>query len=138
MEKTKLGISVGLLAAAVYFMGLINVIPMVLLAGYVLLAESNEWLRRSAVKAVVIYVGLGLIPEVFDVIDYLFGVVNVILGWLPLPFSWYLKFPANIDSLILYAVSLIRSVLLLVLGLTALSQGSVKVNAADKLVDKNM
>ena len=53
MEKSKLGISVGLLAALLYFLGLLSgYLVTVLVAGYILVAESNLWLRKSAVKAV--------------------------------------------------------------------------------------
>lgn len=52
MQKTRLGISVGLLGAAIYFMGLFSgYLLAVLLAGYVLLFEENSWLRKNAVKA---------------------------------------------------------------------------------------
>ena len=44
MQKTKLGISVGLLGAAIYFMGLFGgYLVAVLLAGYILMFEENEW-----------------------------------------------------------------------------------------------
>ncbi len=55
VQKTKLGISVGLLGAAIYFMGLFSgYMVAVLLAGYVLLFEENEWLKKSAVKAIAV------------------------------------------------------------------------------------
>ena len=53
MQKTRLGISVGLLGAATYFAGLFSgLLAALLLAGYVLMFEENEWLRRSVVKAI--------------------------------------------------------------------------------------
>lgn len=136
MEKTRMGISVGLLGAALYFMGLINIVPLILLAGYVLLFESNEWLKKCAVKSVIIYVAFGLILVLLGMIDDVFGFLNVIIAWFPGAFR--LDFPGGIDSLISNAVSLIRSLLLVVLGFTALSQGSVKVGKIDNMVDKNV
>ena len=51
--KTKIGISIGLLGSAVYFVGLVGGwIPLILIAGYVLLSEAYEWLRMSAIKAI--------------------------------------------------------------------------------------
>ena len=35
MEKTRLGISVGLLAAIMYFMGILNLLGLLLIAGYI-------------------------------------------------------------------------------------------------------
>ena len=57
MQKTKLGISVGLLGAAIYFTSLFSgyLVP-VILTGYVLLFEENDWLRKNAVKAVALSV----------------------------------------------------------------------------------
>ena len=54
MQKTRLGISVGMLGAAVYLTGLFSgYLVAILMAGYVLLCEENGWLKRSDIKAVV-------------------------------------------------------------------------------------
>lgn len=56
MQKAKLGISVGLLGAAIYLTALSgSLLGLLVLAGYVLLVEDNQWLRLSAVKAVAVY-----------------------------------------------------------------------------------
>ena len=50
MQKAKLGISVGLLGAAIYLTALSgSLLGLLVLAGYVLLVEDNQWLRLSAV-----------------------------------------------------------------------------------------
>lgn len=46
MEKSKLGISIGLLGALVYFMGLLNTTALIIIAGYILLFEQNGWLKN--------------------------------------------------------------------------------------------
>ena len=53
MQRTKIGISAGLLGAGIYFTGLFSgyLIP-IILTFYVLWFEENGWLRRTAVKAV--------------------------------------------------------------------------------------
>ena len=50
MQKSKLGISVGLLGALIYFAGLINPLAMIVLVGYVLLKEENPWLRKAQLR----------------------------------------------------------------------------------------
>ena len=56
MQKAKLGISVGLLGTAIYLTALSgSLLGLLVLAGYVLLVEDNQWLRLSAVKAVAVY-----------------------------------------------------------------------------------
>lgn len=32
--------------AALYFMGFLSIIPLLIMAGYVLLFEENEWLKK--------------------------------------------------------------------------------------------
>ena len=49
--KTKLGISVGILAAATYLAALIGITPLLLVAGYILIVEENDFLKKTAVKA---------------------------------------------------------------------------------------
>lgn len=70
MQKTKLGITISGLAAAIYLTCLFGgYIPAIILTGYVLMVEENEWLRRNAVKAIVLMMifsvfiyGINLIP----------------------------------------------------------------------------
>ena len=55
MQKTKLGISVGLLGAIFFFAGFFGgYLVTILMAGYILLVEDNAWLERVTVKGVVL------------------------------------------------------------------------------------
>lgn len=137
MQKTRLGISVGLLGAAIYFAGLIGgFFITAIIGGYVLLFEENEWLKKSAVKALsviicleALMVGLGLIPDFFGLIEevsYTFG-GNV-----------YIPFIGNFFNDIIYALEIVEKALLLMLGMKALNQGTVAVPVVDKLIDKYM
>lgn len=137
MQKTKLGISVGLMGAGLYFFGLISLIPAFLLAAYVLLREDNEWLKKTAVKMLVIVLafgalnaGVGLIQDIFRVMDY-------VLGWIPF-LHLSIGVPLNLDAILNYAIYFIRDLVLILLGFKALSAGSMKVGFADKLVSKHM
>ncbi len=67
--KTKLGISVGLLGAIVYMIGLFGgYVPLFLLAGYLLIIEKNEWLSFVAKKTICLAV-------VFSVLDVLVNII---------------------------------------------------------------
>ena len=136
MEKTKLGISVGIFGAAVYFMGIINYIPLVILAGYILLMEENKWLRKAAVKAVAIIMIAALVPALLGMLSYVFDFVNIIIGWVRIDFKF--GYPLNINGLINTVVYFVRDGLLLACGYCALSLGTVKVGFIDKLIDKNI
>ena len=58
MEKTKLGISVSLMAAAVYLLGLLSGYTVtILLVGYILLKEEDMWLKKQSVGALALMRG---------------------------------------------------------------------------------
>ncbi len=132
--KTKYGVSVGLVGAALYFAGLSSgLLLLVVMATAVLLTEENEWLKKTAVKAVVLYlffnvIGLviGLIPGAFNVIDSFVGIFGG---------SFNIAFISRIVSFIATALSYIQKILTLLLGFSALYQSDMKFGPVDKLVD---
>lgn len=137
MQKTKLGISVGLLGAGLYFMGLFSgYMVTVLLAGYVLLFEDNEWLRKAAVKAISVmvlfsFIGtiVNLIPNAMNFIDY---IVSIFGG------NFYIAFISNLVNAVVTALNVIEKLLLLGLGVKALNQGTIAVPVVDGLINKYM
>lgn len=137
MMKTKIGISVGLFGAAIYFMGLFaGYMVLILLVGYALLFEENEWLKRTAVKSVVIYTCfsilfaiVGFIPDIIECID---GLCNIFEG------SFHIAIVTRVVSFVQTILSIIEKALMLVLGFKALHQGTVKVRVVDKIVNKHM
>jgi len=87
MQKTKLGVSVGLLGAAVYFSAAFGgYVAMFLVAGYVLLFEENEWLKKAAVKAVALMIAV--------------GVLNTAIGLIPDVLNWLSSFLSIFDTYI--------------------------------------
>lgn len=135
MQKTKLGISVGLLGAALYFLGLFSgYLVTVLLAGYVLLCEKDEWLKRAAVKAVSVLMlfslasaVIGLIPNLITFIDCVFSVFGG---------DFHIYFISNIVNVITTALSILQKLLLLGLGWKAVKQETITVPVIDKVIDK--
>mgnify|MGYP000522443087 CR=1 FL=1 len=137
MQKAKLGISVGLLGAAIYFTSLFSgyLVP-VILTGYVLLFEENDWLRKNAVKAVsltvffsFVIVVINLIPNVISFINY---IVSMFGG------NFHIAFISNLVNAATSAIDIIEKVLFIGLGLKALNQGSISVPVVDKLINKYM
>ena len=135
MQKTKLGISVGLFGAALYFTGIINTVALIILAGYVLLMEDNEWLRKAAIKAVVIVLAFAVLNGCLGLIDDALGLVNSIISGVGIIFT--ISIPLNLENIIRYVFEFVQNALLILLGITALSQGSIKVEIIDKLIAKH-
>lgn len=133
--KTKIGISVGLLGAAVYFAALFGgYVPAIILAGYILLREDNEWLRKSAVKAVALMMLISfvitLIALIPDLLSWISSLVAVFKG------TFNYGIVGSIVSLITKAIDIVRTCLFLMLGTKALNQGTVAVPFVDKIINK--
>ena len=139
MEKTKLGVSVGIFGAFLYVAALFGgYIAITLLAGYVLLMESNEWLKKTAVKAVAtlarfsfLSLLVGLIPDAVDVIT---GVFNVFFNFFGN--SIHFSIIDNIFSVISQIISFLKDLVFAVLIYKAFNQGTIKLPVIDKLIDK--
>lgn len=136
MLKSKLGISIALVGAAMYFLGAVSFIPAMLLAGYVLIAEQNEWLRRQAAKMLGVVIVFGLLSIAVGWLDDAASVLNIIVGWFD--DDVYIRIPANLTSLCQYVISLAREIFLLVMGFMALGMKGVKLGVVDKQLDKYM
>ena len=137
MQKTKLGISVALMGAGLYFLGIFSFIPAFLLAAYVLLREESAWLKRNAIRMVIIVTGFYILHTGVDMLQEIWGVVNGILGWIPF-LHLHFNFPLNLDSIANYIISFIENLVLLMSGFKALSGDMVKVSFADKLLMKHL
>ena len=137
MEKTKLGMSVGLMGATVFLIALVGgYTPLLLIGGYIFFKEDNLWLKKNVVKAFVIslvcsiaYYALGLIPDVLGLLLDAVGLAGLNIS---------LSFINNIVYLLRDAVNILETVILLLCGLTALNMGSVKFAFVDDIVEKHM
>jgi len=136
MEKTKLGISVGLLGAILYFTGMFNFIVLILLVGYVLIFETNEWLRKSALKAVMVVIVFSIVSTLIGISNNILSILNTPLSLIRIPFR--LSWPFGIDSILLNILSIAEKLLLLLLGFKAFSQGSLSLGPIDNIIDKNV
>ncbi len=137
MQKTRLGLSVGLLGAAMVLSCLVGGYTIsILLAGYILLFEENVWLKQTTVKAVaimfgfsILYVLCNLIPNAIGVIDSLFRAFGG---------EFHLNFISSIISAIHGVCNILENILLIVLALKAFNQGTISIPMIDSLVSKFM
>ena len=135
MQKTKIGLAVGFVGASMYLLGLYGgYLVTLLFAGYILLVEENVWLKRCAVKTVVVMIGcsvlstlIGFIP---NVLDFLFSVINLFGA------NLYFDFVNRIASVFSMALNLVEKVLFICLAIKALNQGDIPVPAVDRFIKK--
>lgn len=137
MQKAKLGISVGLLGAAVCFAAIFGgYTAVVLIAGYILLMEENDWLRRTAVKAAVLMVFFGflltLIGLIPDLMSWISSIVDVFDG------DFNYSIVNAIVSVFTKAIDMIRTCLFLLLGAKALNQKTIAVPFVDSILNVYM
>lgn len=137
MQKTKLGITVGLLGAITYFAGLFSgILAMAIIAGYVLINEENEWLKKAVVKAIVLSLVFSVASTVIGLIPNAISTVNSVLGLIN--FDITIPFISELVSCVQTIIGFVERILFLVLGLKALNQGTISVPVVDDIVNKNM
>lgn len=138
MHKTKLGISVGLLGAIIYFSAAFSggYIVAIILCGYVLLVEDNPWLRKTSVKSVLLMVAFSLLTFVLNVVPDLTNMITTISNITGKYISSNII--SSIDVILDTIVGIIRSIVFIVLGIKALNQGIIKLPLIDKIIDKYM
>lgn len=139
--KTKLGIGIGIASCLAYLAGFFGgYIVLVLVAGYVLLCEDNDFLRNAAVKALgvallfsILPVLLGFIPDVFGLVDNVMSIFGSTER-----FSYY-AVPLKISSIIVFidnVLAILRKVVMLLLALKALKLQTIKIPIVDDLINR--
>lgn len=133
--KAKLGISVGLLGAGIYLAALFSgYLAVIVLAGYVLLVEENEWLKKSAVKAVALLMTISfaitLINLVPDLLSWISSLISIFKG------TFNYGVVSSIILSITKAIDIVKTCLFLMLGVKALNQGTVEIPFVDKIINE--
>ena len=130
--RTRLGITVGMMGAAIYVSALISPVVLGLLAIYVLFLEENHWLKASAIKAVICYLGFFVVFQVIDGINYFLSIINRMMSMV----HWYpdLSFPGSITD----ALSICRIVFFLVVAFGALKMRDLRIDRIDEFVETHM
>lgn len=69
MQKTRLGVSVGLISAIMYFLGSFELyVPVIILLGYILVFEQDEWLKKNAIQTAVIMIVFYIVTAVLKIV----------------------------------------------------------------------
>jgi uncharacterized membrane protein len=135
--KTKLGISTGLLAALTYFAALFGGFSFVLvvLAGYILLFEGDEWLKRMAVKAVVFTVVMNVLYWILSIIPSLFGLINDVIALFDGKY-FSIEWISEIVDILHSVISFVENIVLILLGIKAVSKSTLYIPVVDGMVNK--
>ena len=110
-------------------------VPTLIIGGYILFLESNEWLKKSAIKAVVLLVGFSLVSGAVGLIPSAVTFINNIFTAFNSYFS--LNIVTGIFSAVSTGVSVAKTVLFMLLAIKALTQGTVRISIVDKLIQKH-
>lgn len=136
MEKTKLGISVGLMGALLFLTCMAGgYVAALLMAGYILLREENRWLKEIAIKAVVILVGFGLLSALIgfipETISFIQSVAELFNGYLNASVIYRLY------SVLTTLLTVVKTVVFILLAWKALKQQDINVPVVDSLLKKH-
>ena len=134
MEKSKLGIPVKLFAAAAALIGLYGgYVAAIVLVGYVLLAEENEWLKKFCLKVLTLMLVFSaastviyLIPNLLDLLYSFLRIFRVYPD---------LSIIDNIFNLFGSILSLLKTVAFLALAVLGFLNKNLPIPGLDKLLD---
>ena len=137
MEKTKLGISVGLMGALLYALGLFGGYFLTVAAVvYVLWREESVWLKQTAVKALALTFLFPVISLAIGVIPDLVGLVQSVMNLFDEFFS--MEVVLEIEAILRSILNILEYVVFILLGVMALGKKTVRVPLVDSLVEKHL
>ena len=136
MQKTKLGISVGLMGLIMCLAGMFTgYVAAVVIAGYILLAEENIWLKKTAAKVICLMLAFSVLSAAVTFIPTVWSAIESFVQiFSPYFFSSVFH---QIFSFFSEVVSILRTVVFAILAYKSISQGTIKIPVVDGLLDKH-
>lgn len=136
MQKTKLGLSVGIVAALAYALGLFGgYVALIILVVYVLVKEEDSWLKYNVVKAIALSACIDLLVVVINLIpDFL----NWISSIATVSQNYFEYDTASlVISIIVQIIQIIKTIFLVILAIMALGHNTFNVPVIDSLITKH-
>lgn len=135
MEKTKLGVAVPFVAAALALLGLASGYVIAgILVGYILLKEENVWLKKTAVKIFATMLAftaltylVNFLPDTVGLFKSLMNLCKVYMDTMVFD---------QVFSLLSRVVYWAKDVVMLILAYIALTQKEIKLPVVDTWVEK--
>lgn len=134
MGTTKLGVPAKLLACFAYLAAFFSgYLAFILLAGYVLIREENDWLRFHVVKA-------GLLMVCFSILGALITLIPSLFSWVQdfvniFTTSFRVNFIFAVNDWLNVTLSILQKILFLLLAFKAFKCGDLQIAPVDKLVN---
>lgn len=136
MTKTKLGISNFLLAAIIYLLGLFsNTVALVVAVGYVLIREDDAWLRKAALKALILHLVILVLQCVVAFMPDLLGLLNSFLNIFKVNVNF--GFVSSVKSFLNNSLDILRTVLFFLLALFALLGKNIPIPVVEGMAEKH-
>ena len=134
--KSRIGITVGLFGAGIYLGNLFGgMLVSILLLGYVLLFEENEWLKIATIKATVLLMSFAFAGMLIDMIPRTIEVFTSFVDIFEVDYN--ITMIRRITSFLSTVLNYLEVVLFLVLGVKAFNQGTVKIGFVDQMIQKH-
>jgi len=136
MNKTKLGISPKAYAALTFIAGLGGILPVLLMAGVVLLIEDNDWLKRTVAKAAAFLLIVSLVLAFIGCFDYIFVILGNILSIFDASYNF-----STLNEIISLFENIIyfgTDICLIMFAFAAGSGKYVQIPVIDTFIDGNM
>ena len=134
--KSKLGISVGLFGAGIYLGNLVGgILVSILLLGYVLLFEENEWLKVSVIKATVLSMLFTFVTMIVELVPRTIGTIDNLMRIFDGDFT--MQFLSRITLFLNYGIGLLEMVVFLLLAVKALNQRTMTIPVVDGMIKKH-
>jgi uncharacterized membrane protein len=135
MQKSRLGLPAAVVAVLMYLSGLFGgFIPALLVGGYILLCEEENFIRRAAVKTLLVLFVCALVNFLIYLIPDVVGIVQSLLAIFKVHFST--AFLDNASSALSGVMDLIKTIFLIVLAVMACFGKSIDLKPVNKLSDK--
>lgn len=143
MNKTKLGISTGMLAAIIFLLAIVTefvnggtvfALAFVLAVAYVLYKEEDMWLKACAVKAVCVVLIFTLVPFFFGFVDDIMKFINFFLQFA----DTEIHDGFGIMSFIINIINVVEKVFLLLLALLAFKGKTIKLPVIENMIAKHL
>ena len=136
MKTSKLGISVGFMGAILCAIGLFGGYFITIAAvAYVLLREENMWLRKTAIKVLVLTFAFPLLHTIIGFLPDLVKFINDVM-YLFDDYFKVEKLPA-IVTVLKDVVNIAEYVIFVLFGVLSFSQRTIRLPLVDKLIDKH-